>query len=88
MAALSSDVVATSMNLLCQSERRRLTMAAVTKMATHTAAPITGNWSRTAGNLRFATTLERIADASRAAAYGASDPASIDKVFAEVISNF
>ena len=34
------------------------------------------------------STLERIAEASRAAAYNASDPASIDKVFTAVISNF
>ena len=33
-------------------------------------------------------TLKRIAEASRAAAYDASDPASIDKVFTNVISNF
>jgi Ca-activated chloride channel homolog len=33
-------------------------------------------------------TLKQIAAASRAAAYDASDPASIDKVFTEVISNF
>ena len=33
-------------------------------------------------------TLRRIAEASRAAAYDASDPASIDKVFTNVISNF
>ena len=32
--------------------------------------------------------LRRIAEASRAAAYDASDPASIDKVFTNVISNF
>jgi len=32
--------------------------------------------------------LRRIAEASRAAAYDASDPASIDKVFTAVISNF
>jgi Ca-activated chloride channel homolog len=33
-------------------------------------------------------TLTRIASASRAAAYNASDPASIDKVFTAVVSNF
>jgi Ca-activated chloride channel family protein len=33
-------------------------------------------------------TLRKIAEASRAAAYDASDPASIDKVFTAVISNF
>ena len=33
-------------------------------------------------------TLKRIAEASRGAAYDASDPASIDKVFTNVISNF
>ena len=33
-------------------------------------------------------TLRRIAQAARAAAYDASDPASIDKVFTNVISNF
>ncbi|HWL36356.1 MAG TPA: substrate-binding and VWA domain-containing protein [Frankiaceae bacterium] len=33
-------------------------------------------------------TLRRIAEASRGAAYDASDPASIDKVFTNVISNF
>ena len=33
-------------------------------------------------------TLQRIAEASRAAVYNSSDPASIDKVFAAVISNF
>ena len=33
-------------------------------------------------------TLRGIADASRAAAYDASDPASIDKVFTAVLSNF
>jgi Ca-activated chloride channel homolog len=33
-------------------------------------------------------TLTRIAGASRAAAYNASDPASIDKVFTAVVSNF
>jgi Ca-activated chloride channel family protein len=33
-------------------------------------------------------TLRQIAEASRAAAYDASDPASIDKVFTAVISNF
>jgi Ca-activated chloride channel family protein len=33
-------------------------------------------------------TLQRIAQASRGAAYDASDPASIDKVFTNVISNF
>jgi Ca-activated chloride channel homolog len=33
-------------------------------------------------------TLTRIATASRAAAYNASDPASIDKVFTAVVSNF
>jgi Ca-activated chloride channel family protein len=33
-------------------------------------------------------TLTRIAEASRAAAYNASDPASIDKVFTAVVSNF
>ncbi len=32
--------------------------------------------------------LRRIADASRGAAYDAKDPASIDKVFTEVVSNF
>ncbi len=32
--------------------------------------------------------LRGIADASRAAAYDASDPASIDKVFTAVLSNF
>jgi Ca-activated chloride channel family protein len=32
--------------------------------------------------------LRRIAEASRAAAYDAADPASIDKVFTEVVSNF
>jgi Ca-activated chloride channel family protein len=32
--------------------------------------------------------LRRIAEASRAAAYDASDPASIDKVFTAVVSNF
>jgi Ca-activated chloride channel family protein len=32
--------------------------------------------------------LTKIADASRAAAYDASDPASIDKVLTAVISNF
>jgi Ca-activated chloride channel family protein len=33
-------------------------------------------------------TLTRIAEASRAAAYNASDPATIDKVFTAVVSNF
>jgi Ca-activated chloride channel family protein len=33
-------------------------------------------------------TLTQIAEASRAAAYNASDPASIDKVFTAVVSNF
>ena len=33
-------------------------------------------------------TLQRIAEASRAAAYDAADPASIDKVFTAVVSNF
>ena len=33
-------------------------------------------------------TLKRIAEASRAAAYDASDPSSIDRVFTAVISNF
>jgi Ca-activated chloride channel family protein len=33
-------------------------------------------------------TLRRIAEASRGAAYDASDPDSIDKVFTAVISNF
>ncbi|MDP8956798.1 MAG: substrate-binding and VWA domain-containing protein [Actinomycetota bacterium] len=33
-------------------------------------------------------TLRRIAEASRAAAYDAADPASIDKVFTAVVSNF
>ena len=32
--------------------------------------------------------LRRIAEASRAAAYDAADPATIDKVFTEVVSNF
>jgi len=32
--------------------------------------------------------LQRIADATRGAAYDASDPASIETVFKEVISNF
>jgi Ca-activated chloride channel family protein len=32
--------------------------------------------------------LERISNASLAAAYDASDPATIDEVFAAVISNF
>jgi Ca-activated chloride channel family protein len=32
--------------------------------------------------------LTKIADASRAAAYDASDPASIDKVLTAVLSNF
>ncbi|MGH9281000.1 MAG: substrate-binding domain-containing protein [Acidimicrobiales bacterium] len=34
------------------------------------------------------TTLERIAHATNAAAYNAKDPASIDKVFTSVVSNF
>ena len=34
------------------------------------------------------TTLQRISDASFAAAYDASDPATIDQVFAAVLSNF
>jgi Ca-activated chloride channel family protein len=34
------------------------------------------------------TVLRRIADASRGAAYDAKDPASIDKVFTAVVSNF
>jgi len=33
-------------------------------------------------------TLQRIAEASQAAFYNASDPATIDKVFAQVLSNF
>ena len=33
-------------------------------------------------------TLQRIAEATNAAAYDASDPASIDRVFTSVISNF
>ena len=33
-------------------------------------------------------TLRRIAQAARGAAYDASDPASIDKVFTAVLSNF
>ena len=33
-------------------------------------------------------TLRRIAEASTAASYDASDPTSIDKVFAAVVSNF
>jgi Ca-activated chloride channel family protein len=32
--------------------------------------------------------LKRIAEASRAAAYNSADPASIDKVFTAVVSNF
>ena len=32
--------------------------------------------------------LRRIADASQGAAYDAKDPASIDKVFTAVVSNF
>jgi Ca-activated chloride channel homolog len=32
--------------------------------------------------------LERIAEATNAAAYDASDPATINKVFTSVISNF
>src|SRR5262245_29121727 len=32
-----------------------------TRIATQTAAPITGKWSSSAGNLRFAITLARIA---------------------------
>ena len=34
------------------------------------------------------STLRRIAEASTAAVYDASDPTSIDKVFAAVVSNF
>jgi Ca-activated chloride channel family protein len=34
------------------------------------------------------TKLQQIADASQAAAYDARNPASIDKVFADVLSNF
>jgi Ca-activated chloride channel family protein len=34
------------------------------------------------------TVLQQLAKASRAAAYDASDPASIDKVFTNVVSNF
>ena len=33
-------------------------------------------------------TLQQISEASRAAAYDARDPATIDKVFADVLSNF
>ena len=33
-------------------------------------------------------TLQQISEASRAAAYDARNPASIDKVFANVLSNF
>ena len=33
-------------------------------------------------------TLQRISEASRAAAYDARDPATIDQVFADVLSNF
>ena len=34
------------------------------------------------------TTLQQISEASRAAAYDARNPATIDKVFANVLSNF
>ena len=39
------------------SDQSGLRSGTASKIATHTATPITGNWSSTAGKYRFATTL-------------------------------